>query len=54
MSELPLRLEVDRVRNLVEGLGWKLTKEETSDGKVTITLQKEVELPEVTTDNGPS
>jgi len=52
MNELPLRLEVDRIRNVVEVLGWKLTKEETGDHKVVITLEKEIELPEVIVDKG--
>lgn len=34
------RLEVDRVMNLVAGFGWQKTKEELTDEKLIITIEK--------------
>lgn len=44
------RLEIDRLGNLVTGFGWKVTKQEFTDDKIIVTLEKSrgpgVEVPE--------
>jgi len=42
MSEALLKIEIERIVNLVAGFGWKKTEEKVSEGKVTITLEKPV------------
>lgn len=42
MNEKLLRIEIERIVNLVAGFGWKKVEEKVSPGKVTITLQKDV------------
>ena len=54
MTEIQVRLEVDRVRNVVEAFGWKLMKDERIGSKVLLTLEKEIEFPELDTDKGAS
>lgn len=44
MSEQLLKIEIARVVNLVAGFGWKKVKEETSEGKVLLTFQKDVPI----------
>lgn len=34
------RLEFERIRNLVRGFGWEVTKEEITDDKLIMTLTK--------------
>jgi len=44
------RLEVDRLGNLITGFGWKITKQEFTDDKIIIVVEKPralgVEVPE--------
>ena len=54
MTEIQVDLEVQRLRNVAEALGWMLTKQEMLEDKVVITLAKAVGLPEVETDKGAS
>ena len=42
MSEAMIKIEVERIVNLVAGFGWSKVKEEISEGKVLLTLQKKV------------
>jgi len=35
-------IEIERIVNLVAGFGWTKVKEETSEGKVLLTLQKDI------------
>ena len=37
-----IRIEIERIVNLVAGFGWKKTEEKVSPDKVSITLTKEV------------
>lgn len=43
-------LELDRLMNLVTGFGWKLKKQELTEDKIEVTLEKSrapgVEVPE--------
>lgn len=39
MSNL-IKIEIERIVNLVAGFGWTKVKEEVSEGKVEITLRK--------------
>jgi len=43
-----LRIEIERIVNLVAGFGWKKVEEKVSEGKVTITLEKIVPVTEET------
>ena len=40
MNEAMVKIEIERIVNLVAGFGWTKVKEETSEGKVLLTLQK--------------
>lgn len=44
------RLEIDRLGNLITGFGWKVTKQEFTDEKIVIQIEKVrgpgVEVPE--------
>ena len=44
------RLEIDRLGNLVTGFGWRIAKQEFTDEKIIVTLDKPrsagVEIPE--------
>ena len=42
MNEAMIKIEIERIVNLVTGFGWKKIEEKTSEGKVTIVLEKEV------------
>ncbi|MBA7491618.1 hypothetical protein ES702_02186 [subsurface metagenome] len=48
MSEKMIRIDIERIVNLVSGFGWKKVEEKTSEGKVTITLEKVVPVTEET------
>ena len=44
------RLEIDRLGNLITGFGWKIVKQELTDEKILISLERPrasgVEVPE--------
>jgi len=40
-----IRIEVERICNLVRGFGWEKVKEESGAGNVEITFRKSVEVP---------
>jgi len=40
MSEAMIKIEIERIVNLVTGFGWKKVEEKTLTGKVQITLEK--------------
>jgi len=42
MKEALIRIEIERIVNLVAGFGWKKSEESVSADKVSITLTKEV------------
>ena len=44
MKEGLLRIEIERIVNLVAGFGWKKIEEKVEPGKVLITLQKDVPI----------
>jgi len=46
MAEAMIKIEIERIVNLVAGFGWTKVKEETSEGKVLLTLQKIVPVTE--------
>ena len=46
MPDAMIKIEIERIVNLVAGFGWSKVKEETSEGKVLLTLQKEVPITE--------
>ncbi|MBA7495954.1 hypothetical protein ES702_06550 [subsurface metagenome] len=48
MSEARIRIDIERIVNLVAGFGWKKIEEKTSEGKVTITLEKVIPVTEET------
>ena len=54
MTEIQVELEVQRVRNVIEAFGWKMSKTETLEDKVIVTLEKDIALPEVELDKGAS
>jgi len=41
-----LRIEIERIVNLVAGFGWKKKGEEVTEGKVTLILEKIVPVTE--------
>lgn len=42
MNPKLLKIEIERIVNLVAGFGWKKIEEKVLPGKVTITLEKAV------------
>lgn len=44
MIEVQLRVEIERIVNLVAGFGWTKVEEKTSAGEVTIKLLKKVPI----------
>jgi hypothetical protein len=42
MNEALIRIEIERIVNLVAGFGWKKVEEKVETGKVSITLSKDV------------
>lgn len=40
MAEELDRLELDRLMNLVSGFGWRLSKQELTEDKIIVTLEK--------------
>lgn len=40
MNEAMMKIEIERIVNLVAGFGWTKIEEKTSAGKVQLTLQK--------------
>jgi len=42
MNPAMLKIEIERIVNLVAGFGWKKIEEKISTEKVTITLEKKV------------
>ena len=45
MEQAQIKVEVERVTNLVAGFGWFKTEEKISEGKITITLEKSIPVP---------
>lgn len=46
MNEAMIKIEIERIVNLVAGFGWVKVAEATEEGKVTLTLQKTVPVTE--------
>ena len=46
MEEAMIRIEVERIVNLVAGFGFKKVEEKISEGKITLTLEKEIPVTE--------
>lgn len=44
MNPALIRIEIERIVNLVAGFGWKKEEEKTEAGKISLTLVKEVPL----------
>jgi len=42
MDPAQIRIEVERIVNLVAGFQWVKVKEEISEGKITLTLEKQI------------
>ena len=42
MKEALIRIEIERIVNLVAGFGWKKVEEKVAADKVSITLSKDV------------
>ncbi len=47
MNPALIKIEIERIVNLVAGFGWKKVGETTEPGKVTIKLQKDVPVTKV-------
>lgn len=46
MAELEVRLETERLVNLVRGFGWEMIEQTIAEGVLTIKLQKKVAVVE--------
>ncbi|MBA7583489.1 hypothetical protein ES708_25434 [subsurface metagenome] len=46
MEEAMIRIEVERIVNLVAGFNWKKVEEKISEGKITLTFEKEIPVTE--------
>lgn len=45
MNPALIKIEIERIVNLVAGFGWVKVKEEVSEGEVLLTLKKTVPVP---------
>lgn len=54
MSDERDRLEIDRVGNLVIGFGWKIIRQEFTDDKIKIELEKPRTEPASDESAGPT
>ena len=45
MSQMSVRLEVDRLNNLITGFGWTIRKQEVTTDQIILTVVKSVEIP---------
>jgi len=45
MVALPVDLEVERVLNLIRGFGWEMKEKRIEDDKVSLLIQKSIEVP---------
>ena len=54
MAEVPDELEIERLRNLVVGFGWKVTATEIKTDRVVLTVELERELKETPESVGPT
>lgn len=50
MDPAQIKIEVERIVNLVSGFGWVKVEEKISEGKVTLTLEKKIP---VSTESAP-
>ena len=46
MNPALIKIEIERIVNLVAGFGWKKVEEKTSEGKVILVLEKSVPVTE--------
>lgn len=46
MAEMPVKLEVERLHNLITGFGWTIQKQEVATDQITLTIVKSVAVPE--------
>jgi len=46
MNPALLKIEIERIVNLVQGFGWKKVEEKISTDKVSITLEKVIPITE--------
>lgn len=54
MPDVPDELEIERVRNLIVGFGWEISKQEVFDDRVELTVVKKRESAEAETPPGPT
>jgi len=53
VAEIPDDLEIERLRNLVIGFGWVVTKTELKTDRIVLTVEMERELKETPETAGP-
>lgn len=46
MEEAMIRIEIERIVNLVRAFDWKKVEEKISEGKITLTFEKKVPVTE--------
>ena len=54
MAEVSDQLELERLRNLVAGFGWTISKQEYKTDRIIVTLEKERESKPCEESPGPS
>jgi len=47
MNDNMIKIEIERIVNLVAGFGWTKVEEKTSEGQVLLTLRKSVPVTKV-------
>jgi len=43
---LNVGLEIERLENLITGFGWEKTKEEKTEEKLIVTIEKDIDMEE--------
>ena len=42
MPEMPVDLDLERLKNLITGFGWKIESKEITTERITVTVVKEI------------
>lgn len=53
MAEVPDELEVERVKNLISGFGWEISKQEILTDRLVLTIDRKRETPAADESAGP-
>ena len=53
MADVSVELEIERLRNLIVGFGWAISKQEFLDDRIRVSLEKKRAVPAAPVGPGP-